>query len=266
MSGKGPRRSGRNQAVQEEEVEDTTPVDSFHSEVSEVAAGRDQEEGEGEAGGGQPAPEPVAGGDLVGWLLEKLARGEVVSEVELWLADLAERRQARDQQAVEAARAQANQDLLLVAVWEELAENRRESVELWRRLHVVENVGVEEAATAAEADAREYVPYAKTNPWGKEIEGEDEPTLVIGDGYGDRAWDACESRAKAGQWRAQFEELWWGYTINHALFNISALCETAFPSRYPRHHCHRQSRHPTLAATHRVVQSALGGAHAPSYA
>ena len=116
-----------------------------------------------------------------------------------------------------------------MAVWEELAENRRESVELWRRLHVVENVGVEEAATAAEADAREYVPYAKTNPWGKEIEGEDEPTLVIGDGYGDRAWDACESRAKAGQWRAQFEELWWGYTINHALFNISALCETAFP-------------------------------------
>ena len=35
----------------------------------------------------------------------------------------------------------------------------RESAELRRRLQVVENAGVEEAAAAAEADAREYVPY-----------------------------------------------------------------------------------------------------------
>ena len=109
MSARGPRRSGRNPAAQEEEVEDAASVDSFHSEVSEAAAGRDQEEeGGGEAGGGQPAAEqPAAGGDLVERLLTKLARGEPVSEAELRLADLAERRQARDQQAAEAARAQA---------------------------------------------------------------------------------------------------------------------------------------------------------------
>ena len=64
--------------------------------------------------------------------------------------------------------------------------------------------------------------WGKANPWGKEIEGEDEPTLDIGDGYADRAWDACESRAKAGQGRAQFEELRRGDAINRALFKISA--------------------------------------------
>ena len=67
MPGSGPRRSGRNRAAQEEEVEDAASVDSFHSDVSEAAAGRDQEEEGGgeEAGGGQPATEqPAAGGDL----------------------------------------------------------------------------------------------------------------------------------------------------------------------------------------------------------
>ena len=79
MSGRGPRRSGRNQAAQEEEVEDAASVDSFHSDVSEAAAGRGQEEEGGEgAGGGQPATEqPAAAGDLVARLLAKLAAGEV---------------------------------------------------------------------------------------------------------------------------------------------------------------------------------------------
>ena len=40
MPGSGPRRSGRNRAAQEEEVEDAASVDSFHSDVSEAAAGR----------------------------------------------------------------------------------------------------------------------------------------------------------------------------------------------------------------------------------
>ena len=44
MSGRGPRRSGRNQAAPEEGVEDAASEDSFHSEVSEAATGRDQEE------------------------------------------------------------------------------------------------------------------------------------------------------------------------------------------------------------------------------
>eukprot|EP01048_Picozoa_sp_COSAG05_P004083 COSAG05_NODE_207_length_14113_cov_13.452119_9_plen_104_part_00 len=66
MTARGPRRFGRNQAAQAEEVEDAASDDSFHSDVSEAAAGRDQEgEGGEEAGGGQPATEqPAAGGDL----------------------------------------------------------------------------------------------------------------------------------------------------------------------------------------------------------
>ena len=87
MSARGPRRSGRNQAAQEEEVEDAASVDSFHSDVSEAAAGRGQEEEGGEAaGGGQPATEqPAAADDLVARLLAKLAAGETVSEAELRL-------------------------------------------------------------------------------------------------------------------------------------------------------------------------------------
>ena len=90
MPGSGPRRSGRNRAAQEEEVEDAASVDSFHSDVSEAAAGRGQEEEGGEAaGGGQPATgQSAAAGDLVARLLAKLAAGETVSEAELRLADL----------------------------------------------------------------------------------------------------------------------------------------------------------------------------------
>eukprot|EP01048_Picozoa_sp_COSAG05_P010996 COSAG05_NODE_1008_length_6213_cov_13.207720_3_plen_100_part_00 len=84
----------------------------------------------------------------------------------------------------------------LAALQRENERAREESSDLRARLSRLENAGADDAAAAAEADSREYVRYAKANPYGKEVEGQDEPTLDIGDGYGDRAWDACEARSK----------------------------------------------------------------------